>query len=80
VATEVSAYVDGLNGRVQALARAHDQVTCQNWGPGSITSLFDDEIAAHCPEGPGRLVIEGPSVLMQRQAITTLALSFMASE
>ena len=73
-ASDVMSYVDGLNGRVQALARAHDQITQQNWGPGSITALFDDEIAAHCPNGPGQFVLTGPVVLLQPIAITTLAL------
>jgi light-regulated signal transduction histidine kinase (bacteriophytochrome) len=73
-ATDVSAFVDGLNGRVQALARAHDQITRQDWGPGSVTALFDDEIAAYCPDGPRRFVFDGPPVLLQPRAITTLAL------
>ena len=73
-ATDVSTYVDGLNGRVQSLARAHDQITRHNWGPASIASLFDDEVAAHCPGDGGRFVFEGPSILLLPAAITTLAL------
>ena len=72
-ALEVSSYVTSLNGRVQALARAHDQVTRQNWGPSEVSALFDDEIAAHS-KSTGAIKIDGPRVLLQPQAISTLAL------
>ncbi len=45
--TDVSSYVVSLGGRVQALARAHDRVPKQNWGPTDLAGLFEDEIAAH---------------------------------
>ncbi len=37
----VSDYVDLLEGRIMALARAHDQITQDNWGPAPIRQLFD---------------------------------------
>ena len=55
-------YVESLNGRVQALARAHDRVTRQKWGPGRLNGIFDDEIAAYVPMRRDRLVIMGPLV------------------
>ncbi len=67
-------YVESLNGRVQALARAHDRVTRQNWGPGRLNGIFDDEIAAYVPTRRDRFVITGPLVLLQPQAYSTLAL------
>ncbi len=72
-AVDVSSYVASLSGRVQALARAHDQVTRQNWGPAAIRALFDNEIAAHA-KSAGNISILGPPVMLQPQAIATLAL------
>ena len=68
-------YVESLNGRVQALARAHDQITRQNWGPALLTSLLDDEIAA-LPGARERLVVNGPPVMLKPTALSTLALVF----
>ncbi len=73
-AVDVATYVDGLNGRVQSLARAHDQITRQNWGPGSLAALFEHEIATYGADGTGRFALEGPAVLLQPTAFTTLAL------
>jgi len=70
---DVASYVESLGGRVQALSRAHDRVTRQNWGPAPIATLFEDEVAAH--EGAkGRLSVTGPNVQLQAQAISTMAL------
>lgn len=72
-AHDVASYVEALSGRVQALARAHDTVTRQNWGPAAIAGLFEDEISAY--EGAlSRLSLAGPDVRLQPQAISTMAL------
>ena len=67
-------YVESLNGRVQALARAHDRVTQQNWSPARLNAIFDDEIAAYVPNRRDRFTIAGPIVLLQPQACSTMAL------
>jgi light-regulated signal transduction histidine kinase (bacteriophytochrome) len=67
-------YVESLNGRVQALARAHDRVTRQNWGPGPLNAIFDDEIAAYVPTQRDRFTISGPRVLLAPQAYSAVAL------
>ncbi|MBP2463697.1 MULTISPECIES: HWE histidine kinase domain-containing protein [unclassified Rhizobium] len=72
-AVDVTSYVDSLGGRVQALARAHDRITRQSWGPAPLAGLFEDEIAAH-DNARGRLSLKGPSVLLQAQATSTIAL------
>jgi light-regulated signal transduction histidine kinase (bacteriophytochrome) len=73
-ATGVTDFVGALNGRVQALARAHDQITRQNWGPAALATLFEDEIAAQSGNGTERLALFGPTVLLHPQAISTMAL------
>jgi light-regulated signal transduction histidine kinase (bacteriophytochrome) len=67
-------YVESLNGRVQALARAHDRVTRQSWGPARLNAIFEDEIAAYVPTRRDRFTIKGPDVLLQPQAYSTIAL------
>ena len=67
-------YVESLNGRVQALARAHDRVTRQSWGPARLNTIFEDEISAYVPTRRDRFTIEGPNVLVQPQAYSTIAL------
>jgi light-regulated signal transduction histidine kinase (bacteriophytochrome)/CheY-like chemotaxis protein len=67
-------YVESLNGRVQALARAHDRVTRQNWSPGRLNEIFEDEIAAYVPSRRDRFTISGPVVLLEPQAYSTMAL------
>lgn len=72
-AVDVASYVESLGGRVQALARAHDRVTRQSWGPAPLAGIFQDEIAAH--DGVrGRFTLKGPNVLLQPQAMSTIAL------
>jgi light-regulated signal transduction histidine kinase (bacteriophytochrome) len=67
-------YVESLNGRVQALARAHDRVTRHNWGPGPLNAIFDDEIAAYVPTQRNRFTISGPRILLMPQAYSAVAL------
>jgi light-regulated signal transduction histidine kinase (bacteriophytochrome)/CheY-like chemotaxis protein len=67
-------YVESLSGRVQALARAHDRVTRQNWGPGPLNAIFDDEIAAYVPTQRDRFTITGPRILLAPQAYSAVAL------
>lgn len=67
-------YVESLNGRVQALARAHDRVTRQNWGPGPLNAIFDDEISAYVPTQRDRFTINGPRILLAPQAYSAVAL------
>jgi light-regulated signal transduction histidine kinase (bacteriophytochrome)/CheY-like chemotaxis protein len=67
-------YVESLNGRVQALARAHDRVTRQNWGPGPLNAIFDDEVAAYVPTQRNRFTISGPRILLAPQAYSAVAL------
>ncbi|HMH30673.1 MAG TPA: HWE histidine kinase domain-containing protein [Steroidobacteraceae bacterium] len=67
-------YVESLNGRVHALARAHDRVTRQNWGPAPLNAIFDDEIAAYVPTQRDRFIINGPRVFLAPQAYSAVAL------
>ena len=71
---DTASYVRSLSGRVQALARAHDRASRQNWGPSPLHALFDDEIAAYAPTRRERFTIRGADVLLQPPAFSALSL------
>jgi len=70
----VAAYVQSLNGRIQALARAHDQITRVNWGPGRLSLLFGQEFSAYIPRQQEGFILQGPEIFLHPQAFSTLSL------
>ncbi len=73
-ARDIDTFAAVLGDRIHALARAHDQITAKNWGPGSFTTLIDAEIAAYLGGKTDRIIVAGPSVLLLPQAFSTMAL------
>jgi light-regulated signal transduction histidine kinase (bacteriophytochrome)/CheY-like chemotaxis protein len=73
-ATTLEEFASVTGGRVQALARAHDQITIDNWGPASLRTLFTAETGAYLNNKADRVVLEGPDVLLEPRAFSTLAL------
>jgi light-regulated signal transduction histidine kinase (bacteriophytochrome) len=73
-ATDVQQFFEVVSGRVQALARAHDQITQQHWGPGALTDLIRSEAEAYLAAKADRLILSGPDVLIEPQAFSTLSL------
>jgi light-regulated signal transduction histidine kinase (bacteriophytochrome)/CheY-like chemotaxis protein len=73
-AADIDTYATVLGDRVHALARAHDQITAKNWGPGSLAVLVATEVAAFLGVGAIRVHASGPGVLLQPQAFSTTAL------
>ena len=63
-----------LEGRVQALARAHDQLTTKRWGPAEIEPLVRAEASGYLGEDEDRIRLSGPNVLLDPVAFNTLAL------
>jgi CheY-like chemotaxis protein len=63
-----------LGGRIQALARAHDQITSLNWAPVAIKALVESEAGAYLGARAGRIKMEGPEVALDPKAFATLAL------
>ena len=70
----VATYVESLDGRIQSLARAHDQITRVNWGPGRLSEMLDQEILAFIPNERQRFSWRGPEVLLHPLAFSTLSL------
>jgi light-regulated signal transduction histidine kinase (bacteriophytochrome)/CheY-like chemotaxis protein len=63
-----------LGGRIQALARAHDQITNLNWAPAALKQLIESEAGAYLGARAGRIHIGGPDVALDPKALATLAL------
>jgi len=70
----VEDFVAMIDGRIHALARAHNQITDDHWGPAPIKSLLEAEAAAFLGAKRKLLKLEGPLVLLNPQAYSTLAL------
>ncbi len=70
----IESFTKTVGGRIQALARAHDQITADKWGPASFRSMIQAEAGAYLANGAERVVVQGPGVLLEPQAFTTVAL------
>lgn len=73
-AQTVGQFAEILGGRVEALARAHDQLTAENWSPAPLRSLIEKEAAAYLGADRDRVDIGGPSVSLDPQAFSCVAL------
>ncbi len=69
-------YVRQLEGRVQSLSRAHDQITRDHWAPASLRQLLLAEAAAYLGKNAQRIRMTGDDVLLEPQAFSTTALVF----
>lgn len=72
--TSIEDFVAVIDGRVHALARAHNQITDDHWGPAPVKNLLEAEAAAFLTTQKDRLILKGPAVLLNPQAYSTLAL------
>ena len=73
-ATSVAEFTDIVGGRVHALARAHDQITKENWSPASAQQLIKTEARAYLDKKRDRIKISGPDALLVPTAFSTLSL------
>ena len=70
----VAEFTDIVGGRIHALARAHDQITRENWSPASLKNLIQTEVDAYLGEKSDRVMVSGPDAFVQPEAFTTLSL------
>jgi light-regulated signal transduction histidine kinase (bacteriophytochrome) len=73
-APTVEAYTRVLDSRVQSLARAHDQLTRQEWSPAALRDLVNVEVDAFLNGQKDRLVVSGAAPLLEPSAFSTMAL------
>ncbi|WP_245409608.1 HWE histidine kinase domain-containing protein [Allosphingosinicella vermicomposti] len=67
-------FVKLVDGRIHALARAHNQITEDHWGPAPLQNIIDAEAAAFLADSADRIIADGPMVLLNPQAYSTMAL------
>ncbi|MDO9411576.1 MAG: HWE histidine kinase domain-containing protein [Pseudolabrys sp.] len=70
----VKEFVKLVDGRIHALARAHNQITDDHWGPAPFETLIAAEAAAFASDRVERLSASGPPVLLNPQAYSSMAL------
>ncbi|MEO0032058.1 MAG: hypothetical protein RIS94_1816, partial [Pseudomonadota bacterium] len=70
----VTDFVKVVDGRIHALARAHNQITDDHWGPAPLAALIEAEAAAFASSRQSALIAQGPPVLLNPQAYSTMAL------
>jgi two-component sensor histidine kinase len=70
----IEEFTDVVGGRIQALARAHDQITADNWQPAPFRGLVNAEAGAYLGGKANRVRLAGPEVLLEPQGFTTVAL------
>lgn len=71
---EVKEFVRLVDGRIHALARAHNQITDDHWGPAPLGALIEAEAAAFAADRQSAIISDGKPVLLNPQAYSTMAL------
>ncbi|WP_299967943.1 HWE histidine kinase domain-containing protein [uncultured Roseobacter sp.] len=72
--TTIEAYTKVLDGRIQSLARAHDQLTRQEWAPTALREMIEVEVNAYLTGQNDRLNISGDAPMLEPEAFSTMAL------
>lgn len=72
--SEVKGFVKLVDGRIHALARAHNQITDDHWGPAPLQALIDAEAAAFAVTRESAIISRGEPVLLNPQAYSSMAL------
>jgi len=75
-----SEFTKTIGGRIHALARAHDQITKENWSPASVYELISTETDAYLGPKSDRVIISGPDPFLVPTAFTTLSLVIQGLE
>jgi PAS domain S-box-containing protein len=74
-AGSVSAYTSAVEGRIQALSRAHTVLAQSRWQGADLGGLVEEELAPFRTGDVSQIAIEGPRVLLQPTPAQTLALA-----
>jgi PAS domain S-box-containing protein len=72
-ADEVKAYVDAVEGRINALARVHTILSLSSWQGAELSRLIDEELAPYSLGG--QIILGGPEVQLLPATAQTLALA-----
>lgn len=72
-ADEVKAYVNAVEGRINALARVHTILSLSSWQGAELSRLIDEELAPYSLGG--QILLAGPKVQLLPATAQTLALA-----
>ena len=73
-ARDVASFTEVLDGRIQSLARAHDQLTRKNWAPSPLQDLIQVEVDAFLNGQESRVKVSGARPLLAPEAFSAMAL------
>jgi PAS domain S-box-containing protein len=74
-AEDIEQFRTAVEGRIQALARAHSLLSDSRWRGAKIADLIQGELAPHHPPNLGRVRISGKSLALLPSAVQALALA-----
>jgi two-component sensor histidine kinase/DNA-binding response OmpR family regulator len=74
-ATNISEYVNVVEGRIKALSRVHAILSDARWQGAELTRLVDEEIAPYRSGSSARIRVDGPKLLLEPTTAQTLALA-----
>ncbi len=72
----IDEFSTAVDGRIQALAKAHDQLTETDWSPVAFSDLIAVELKAYLSDGNSRVSMRGTPVMLAPEAFSTMALVF----
>ncbi|OKO71062.1 HWE histidine kinase domain-containing protein [Bradyrhizobium sp. AS23.2] len=72
-ADEVKAYVNAVEGRINALARVHTILSLSSWQGAKLSKLIEEEVAPYSRDG--QIKLAGPEVQLRPATAQTLALA-----
>ncbi|MBC8128969.1 MAG: response regulator, partial [Rhizobiaceae bacterium] len=75
-ATSVDDFAKIIGGRIQALSRAHDQITSDTFSATSLRQIIETEVLAYIGVKASRVTLVGPDIFVEAKAFSTLALVF----
>ena len=75
-AASVDEFARIIGGRIQALARAHDQITSASFSSTALDDILRTEVSAYLGQKVGRVTMAGPPIFVEAVAFSTLALVF----
>ncbi len=70
---DVKAYVQSVEGRINALARVHTVLSLSSWQGAEIRRLVDEELAPY--SDGSQIALSGPEIQLQPATAQTLALA-----
>ena len=72
-ADSLTGFVEGLDGRIQSMAKAHSLLTQSRWEGVSIEGLLREELEPYCERGVG-VVFSGTEIILTPKSALALSL------